>query len=108
VAHLDVRAGPLTGLDETVDDIIWLVVQSAAADRRKCDRPGAVFVGHLQTRADHTAQLLFTPLSRGFMCNYCVQLFQDLGGAIAVNQWVLSHTSKMSADEKTDDFIGSI
>ena len=42
------------------------------------------------------------------MCNYCVQLFQDLGGAIAVNQWVLSHTSKMSADEKTDDFIGSI
>jgi len=28
------------------------------------------------------------PLNRGFMCNYCMQLFWDLGGAIAVSQFV--------------------
>jgi len=56
--HLDVGACALSGPDEAVDDIIRPVVKSAAADRRKRDRRGSVLVRHLQTRADHRAQLL--------------------------------------------------
>jgi len=39
-------------------------------------------------------------LNRALMCNYCIQLFLDLGGAIAVNQCACDVTSKMSADEE--------
>jgi len=69
-----------------------------------------------------TAMLLNRPclrLSRGFVCNYCMQLFYDLGGAIAdaVNQYVWRHIKNVDWRRITviisrcitiDDFVDSI
>ena len=52
----DVGARLLTGLDETVDNVIRCVVELSAADSWKCNRLCAVFVRHVQTRTDHRAQ----------------------------------------------------